>query len=117
MQMIFTKKSPKDQQPQPKGLPAQLKPVNPQRTSKSAKKSPMIDVAVAEDEDDDSSVSSVGNSDSSATTKKEYKIIRIAKDDNSCPELGIIIAKKRLRDVPTTGFLVVHIEPNGLIDR
>ena len=117
MQMIFTKKSPKDQQPQPKVLPAQLKPVNPQRTSKSAKKSPMIDVAVAEDEDDDSSVSSVGNSDSSATTKKEYKIIRIAKDDNSCPELGIIIAKKRLRDVPTTGFLVVHIEPNGLIDR
>ena len=123
MKMIFTKKSPKDQQQQQqqlqlqqlKVLPAQ-KPVNPQRTSKSVKKSPMIDVAVAEDEDDDSSVSSVGNGDNSST-KKEYKIIRIAKDDNSCPELGIIIAKKRLRDVPTTGFLVVHIEPDGLIDR
>ena len=42
---------------------------------------------------------------------------RIAKDDNLSPELGIIIAKKRLKDVPTTGFLVVHIEPDGLIDR
>ena len=42
---------------------------------------------------------------------------RIPKDDNLSPELGIIIAKKRLKDVPTTGFLVVHIEPDGLIDR
>jgi hypothetical protein len=73
----------------------------------------MIDVAVAEDEDDDSSESS-GND---PATKKEYKIIRITKEEGACSELGIIIAKKRLKDVPTTGFLVVHIEPDGLIDR
>jgi len=54
---------------------------------------------------------------SNIESRKEYKIIRISKEDNSCNELGIIIAKKRLKDVPTTGFIVVHIEPDGLIDR
>ena len=119
MKMIFTKK--KDPS---KSLPA-LKPVNPDtgRSNKSNKKFPMIDVAVAEDEDDNTSSSSGdsssngGNGATAAATKKEYKIIRIAKDDSCCNELGIIIAKKRLKDVPTTGFLVVHIEPDGLIDR
>ena len=94
MQMIFTtKRSPKEssfssmQQQQ-----QQHKEVNPeklanpeetkvssrsQRTSKS-KKSPMIDVAVAEDEDDSCSSSSIGgaNNDNSSSVKKEYKIIR-----------------------------------------
>lgn len=46
---------------------------------------------------------------------KDYKMIRLVKHPNS--ELGIIIAKKKLKDLQTTGFHIVHIEPDGLIDR
>lgn len=117
MKMIFTKK--KDPQQQQQQQP-QKQPQNPDpKSGKAGKKFPVIDVAVAEDEDDNSSMTSstAGSSNESATRPKEYKIIRIAKEEDRCNELGIIIAKKRLRDVPTTGFIVVHIEPDGLIDR
>ena len=47
--------------------------------------------------------------------RKEYKMIRLVR--NMRTELGIIIAKKKLKDVPTTGFKVVHIEPDGIVER
>eukprot|EP00095_Tigriopus_kingsejongensis_P010860 maker-scaffold592_size129239-snap-gene-0.24 protein:Tk10860 transcript:maker-scaffold592_size129239-snap-gene-0.24-mRNA-1 annotation:"PREDICTED: uncharacterized protein LOC101740740" len=46
---------------------------------------------------------------------KDYKMIRLVKEPNT--ELGIIIAKKKLKELQTTGFQIVHIEPEGLIDR
>ena len=52
---------------------------------------------------------------SNASTRKEYKMIRLVR--NMRTELGIIIAKKKLKDVPTTGFKVVHIEPDGIVER
>ena len=42
-------------------------------------------------------------------------MIRLVRNNRT--ELGIIIAKKKLRDVPTTGFKVVHIEPDGIVER
>ena len=50
-----------------------------------------------------------------SSTRKEYKMIRLVR--NMRTELGIIIAKKKLKDVPTTGFKVVHIEPDGIVER
>ena len=47
--------------------------------------------------------------------RKEYKMIRLVRSMRT--ELGIIIAKKKLKDVPTTGFKVVHIEPDGIVER
>ena len=47
-------------------------------------------------------------------TVKDYKMVRLAKNGE---ELGIIIAKKKLKEIQTTGFHIVHIEPEGLIDR
>ena len=44
-------------------------------------------------------------------------MVRLARNMAKRSELGIIIAKKKLRDVPTTGFKVVHIEPDGIVDR
>ena len=55
------------------------------------------------------------NSNSPITVRKEYKMIRLIR--NMRTELGIIIAKKKLKDVPTTGFKVVHIEPDGVVER
>ena len=48
-------------------------------------------------------------------TVKDYKMVRLAKDGTT--ELGIIIAKKKLKDLHTTGFHIVHIEPGGLVDK
>ncbi|XP_040565669.1 uncharacterized protein [Lepeophtheirus salmonis] len=47
--------------------------------------------------------------------KKDYKLIRLKKSPET--ELGIIIAKKKLKEINTNGFHVVHIEPKGLTDR
>ena len=47
---------------------------------------------------------------------KDYKMIRLAKADRG-EELGIIIAKKKLKEIQTTGFHIVHIEPQGLVDK
>ena len=52
---------------------------------------------------------------SAERTVKDYKMVRLAKPTGA--ELGIIIAKKKLKDIQTTGFQIVHIEPNGLVDR
>ncbi len=47
---------------------------------------------------------------------RDYKMVRLSKD-RPTDELGIIIAKKKLKELQTTGFQVVHVEPNGLVDR
>ena len=47
---------------------------------------------------------------------KDYKMVRLAKRSPS-DELGIIIAKKKLKEINTTGFHIVHIEPGGMVDR
>ena len=47
---------------------------------------------------------------------KDYKMVRLAKRSLS-DELGIIIAKKKLKEINTTGFHIVHIEPGGMVDR
>ena len=47
---------------------------------------------------------------------KDYKMVRLAKRSLS-DELGIIIAKKKLKEINTTGFQIVHIEPGGMVDR
>ena len=80
------------------------------------KKNQIIDVVVAEDEDDEDHRPRE-EVDESTIVKREYKMVRLVRDENQRSELGIIIAKKKLRDVPTTGFKVVHIEPDGLVDR
>ena len=84
----------------------------------SAKESPaIIDVVVADD--DDEADDDVDNSQGGHEVRREYKMVRLARGSGveARSELGIIIAKKRLRDVPTTGFKVVHIEPDGIVDR
>ena len=54
---------------------------------------------------------------------RDYKMVRLRRSSAS-EELGIIIAKRRVEGPPGSqgppeqfGFLVVHIEPGGLIDR
>ena len=47
---------------------------------------------------------------------KDYKMIKLVKPDEG-DELGIIIAKKKLKEIQTTGFQIVHIEPLGVIDK
>ena len=89
-----------------------IPPKKPARAKKPS--SSMIDVVVAEeDEVEENPRKSV------ISVKKEYKMIRLVKEDEKSNELGIIIAKKKLPDLqpPVTGFQVVHIEPRGLIDR
>ena len=83
---------------------------------------PIIDVVVADD-DDDEEEEEIGvfrncdEADEQAQVRREYKMVRLARNVAKRSELGIIIAKKKLRDVPTTGFKVVHIEPDGIVDR
>jgi hypothetical protein len=49
-------------------------------------------------------------------TVKDYKMVRLVKRVPG-DELGIIIAKKKLKEINTTGFQIVHIEPDGMVDR
>ena len=95
-----------------------IPPKKPARTKLNEKKqnSAIIDVAVA---DEDTEEESENTKRKVISLKKEYKMIRLIKEDDQMNELGIIIAKKKLPDLqpPVTGFQVVHIEPRGLIDR
>ena len=49
----------------------------------------------------------------SSPSSKDFKMIRLRKTG---ADLGIIIAKKKLKHLETTGFHIVHVEPGGLID-
>merc|ERR1719220_705473 len=60
------------------------------------------------------------NSDNSANnlpslTSKRFKMLRLKKDGTG--ELGIIISKKRHPQKGTTGYIIAHVEPNGLAER
>ena len=45
---------------------------------------------------------------------KEYYIFKIL---NQSEELGIIISKKRNPSKGTTGYVIAHIEPDGLVNK
>ena len=60
------------------------------------------------------------NSDNSANnlpslTSKRFKMLRLKKDVSG--ELGIIITKKRHPQKGTTGYIIAHVEPGGLVER
>lgn len=101
-------------------------PVKNVKNSNSSKNrqqnSGIIDVAIADEdteEEIEATKKSSHNSKKVINVRKEYKMVRLLKDNDHGNELGIIIAKKKLPDLqpPVTGFQVVHIEPRGLIDR
>ncbi|XP_066996427.2 uncharacterized protein [Anabrus simplex] len=56
------------------------------------------------------------DSDSSELHKREFKVVRLTRFE---PEegLGIFIAKTRLSDQGSPGYLVAHVVPEGLADR
>lgn len=48
-------------------------------------------------------------------SSKRFKMLRLRKDGSG--ELGIVISKKRHAQKGTTGYIIAHIEDNGLIQR
>ena len=48
-------------------------------------------------------------------TSKRFKMLRLKKDCSG--ELGIIISKKRHPQKGTTGYIIAHVEPGGLVER
>jgi len=48
-------------------------------------------------------------------TSKSFKMVRLFK--SATDELGIIISKKRNPSKGTTGYIIAHIEPDGLVNR
>lgn len=48
-------------------------------------------------------------------TSKSFKMLRLRK--NHSEELGIIISKKRNPNKGTTGYIIAHIEPDGLVNK
>jgi hypothetical protein len=48
-------------------------------------------------------------------TSKSFKMLRLMKND--VDELGIIISKKRNPSKGTTGYIIAHIEPQGLVNK
>ena len=107
-----------------------LPPKKPARTSKTGSAQPQRRSKSLTDEEKVQIMSSSSSSTMSTPTPgalskscsrsdrsvKDYKMIKLIKP-NEADELGIIIAKKKLKEIQTTGFQIVHIEPTGLIDR
>ena len=53
---------------------------------------------------------------STVPVTKSFKMLRLKKGDTE--ELGIIISKKRsVNKGGTTGYIIAHIEPDGLINK
>ena len=48
-------------------------------------------------------------------TSKSFKMLRLVKQDTD--ELGIIISKKRNPSKGTTGYIIAHVEPDGLVNK
>ena len=48
-------------------------------------------------------------------TSKSFKMLRVLKKESD--ELGIIISKKRNPSKGTTGYIIAHIEPDGLVNK
>ena len=54
----------------------------------------------------------------STLSSKRFKMLRLKKDGTGCDgELGIVISKKSNSQKGTTGYIVAHIEPGGLVER
>ena len=51
----------------------------------------------------------------SVSGPKSFKMLRLRK--GPAEELGIIISKKRNPTKGTTGYIIAHIEPDGLINK
>ena len=49
-------------------------------------------------------------------TSKRFKMLRLKKSDDN-GDLGIVISKKRHPQKGTTGYIIAHIDDNGLVDR
>lgn len=54
------------------------------------------------------------NSSLPSLTSKRFKMLRLKKDGNG--EMGIIISKKRHPQKGTTGYVIAHLEPGGLVE-
>ena len=54
-------------------------------------------------------------SSTSSSPVKSFKMLRLRKGPTE--ELGIIISKKRNPNKGTTGYVIAHIEPDGLINK
>ena len=53
-----------------------------------------------------------------ALASKRFKMLRLKKDGpSSNSELGIVISKKRNPQKGTSGYIIAHIEPGGLVER
>ena len=51
-------------------------------------------------------------------SSKRFKMLRLKKDGHGCDgELGIVISKKTNSQKGTSGYIVAHIEPGGLVER
>lgn len=48
-------------------------------------------------------------------TSKRFKMLRLRKEDNR--DLGIVISKKRHPQKGTTGYIIAHIDEEGLVER
>ena len=48
---------------------------------------------------------------------KRFKMLRLKKDNTNSEELGIVISKKRNPQKGTSGYIIAHIEPEGLVER
>ena len=64
---------------------------------------------------DSSTVTSPPPSSTSSSPAKSFKMLRLRK--GTTEELGIIISKKRNPNKGTTGYVIAHIEPDGLINK
>ena len=52
-----------------------------------------------------------------ALSSKRFKMLRLKKDAGTNSELGIVISKKRNPQKGTSGYIIAHIEPGGLVER
>ena len=50
-------------------------------------------------------------------SSKRFKMLRLKKDAGTNSELGIVISKKRNPQKGTSGYIIAHIEPGGLVER
>ena len=64
---------------------------------------------------DSSTVTSSPPTSTSSSPAKSFKMLRLRKGPTE--ELGIIISKKRNPNKGTTGYVIAHIEPDGLINK
>ena len=93
--------------------PTQNSPVNARRFKKNGENELVNNESSGPPSMNSDSNSSANNLPS--LTSKRFKMLRLKKDVSG--ELGIIISKKRHPQKGTTGYIIAHLEPNGLVER